>query len=36
MVVPRMWRWGIYVFSPASVIIMNTPPTPSQSDEDGF
>jgi hypothetical protein len=36
MVVPRMWRWGSQVLSPNSVLMVNTPLTPSQSDEDGF
>jgi hypothetical protein len=36
MVAPRMWRWGIHVFSSASVIMVNTPLTPSESHENGF
>jgi hypothetical protein len=33
-VAPRMWRWGTQVFSSISVLMMHTPLTPSQSDED--
>jgi hypothetical protein len=31
-----MWRWGIQIISPASVSVVNTPLTPSESHENGF
>jgi hypothetical protein len=31
-----MWRWAIQVSSPASVLMVNRPPAPSQNDENGF
>src|SRR5215204_1104392 len=33
---PSMRRWGTTVLSPASVLMVNTDLTPSQSDENGF
>src|SRR5215208_3931037 len=36
MGVPRMWGWGMQVSSPASVLTVNTPLTPSESHENGF
>jgi hypothetical protein len=35
VVARRMWR-GTQVISPASVIMVNIPLIPSESDEDGF
>jgi hypothetical protein len=36
MVVPTLRRWGRRVSSLDAVLTVNTPLTPSQSDEDGF
>jgi hypothetical protein len=31
-----MWRWGTQGFSLTSVSMVNIPPTPSESHENGF